>query len=106
MLAVVTVYAAGPHAFGPQHETLVAIVGTAAVHAIATARHDEQVRHLEVALHTSRHIGVALGILMNSRRISLDDAWDVLRKASQDRNIKVSALAERIIATGTLDHQW
>ena len=43
---------------------------------------------------------------MNSRRISLEDAWDVLRKTSQDSNTKVSALAERVIATGTLDRGW
>ena len=105
-LGVVSVYAMYPYAFGPRHETLIAIIGATAVHAITTARHLQQVEHLEQALHTSRRIGVALGILMSSRRISLDDAWDVLRKASQNRNVKVAALAERVISTGSLDQRW
>ena len=44
-----------------------------------------------------------MGILMNARRISLDEAWDELRQASQDKNIKVSTLAERVIATSGFD---
>ncbi|HET8767893.1 MAG TPA: GAF and ANTAR domain-containing protein [Pedococcus sp.] len=106
VVGALNVYAMTPNAFRPEHENLIAILAGTAVHAIGAARHQEQIEHLERALHTSRHIGVALGVLVNARRISLDDAWDVLRKVSQDKNVKVSVLAERIISTGNLDHGW
>jgi hypothetical protein len=41
----------------------------------------------------SRHIGVALGIVMTTQRRWLDDAWQVRLKESQNRNTKVSVLA-------------
>lgn len=106
VLGALNVYAMEPDAFRPEHDTLVAIFGATAVAALGAARHQVQVEHLEKALHTSRHIGVALGILMKTHGVSLDDAWDLLRKASQDKNIKVSSLADRVISTGTLEHHW
>lgn len=106
VLGALNVYSMDPHAFRPEHETMIAIFGATAVAALGAARHQEQVEHLEKALHTSRHIGAALGILMGTRGLSLDDAWGVLAKASQDRNIKVSALADRVIATGSLERGW
>ncbi|MDR6862686.1 ANTAR domain-containing protein [Phycicoccus sp. 3266] len=102
-LGAVNVYAMEPHAFRPEHEASSPSFGATAVGAMGVVRHQEQVEHPETALHTSRHIGVALGILMNARRISLDEAWDELRQASQDKNITVSTLAERVIATDGFD---
>jgi hypothetical protein len=32
----------------------------------------------------------------------MDESWELLASASQHHNIKVSALAEHVIATGTL----
>lgn len=106
MLGAVNVYSAHPNAFTPEHETLIAIVGATAVQALGAAQHQQKINDLEQALHTSRHIGVALGILMCSHRVGLDESWAMLAKASQDRNIKVAALAERVITTGSLDHSW
>ncbi|MDR6864659.1 GAF and ANTAR domain-containing protein [Phycicoccus sp. 3266] len=106
VFGALNVYSTIPGTFTSEHETLIAILGTTAAHAVSAARHHEQVEHLERALHTSRHIGVALGILVNSRKTSLDEAWELLAKASQDRNVKVSALAEHVIQTGSLDAPW
>jgi GAF domain-containing protein len=100
-LASLTVYAAEPHAFTAEHETLVAIFGTTATATVRAALHQDEVENLEKALRTSRHIGVALGILMTVNRVNLDDAWEIMVKASQNRNIKVSVLAEQVIETGT-----
>ena len=56
--------------------------------------------NLEEALRTSRKIGAAIGIVMADRRVTEDDAFAILRKASQDGNRKVRLIAEEIVATG------
>lgn len=38
-------------------------------------------------------IGQAKGILMNRRGISADEAFDILRRASQELNVKLAELA-------------
>ncbi|MCA1702246.1 MAG: ANTAR domain-containing protein [Actinobacteria bacterium] len=41
-------------------------------------------------------IGQAKGILMAEQNVSADDAFDILRRASQRMNIKLRELAERV----------
>ena len=45
-------------------------------------------------------IGQAQGILMERERITADQAFDVLRRASQDLNIKLRDVAQRLVDTG------
>ena len=105
-LGALNVYSARPHAFTAQHETALAVFGTAAVTALSAARHQEKAEQLERALHTSRRIGVALGIVMVTKQVDLDGAWALLSKASQDSNTKVSQLADEVMHTGSLDVRW
>lgn len=105
-LGALNVYSARAGAFTAQHEKVIAIFGSAAVTAMRAASHAEKANHLETALHTSRRIGVALGILMVRRGVDLDGAWDLLSRASQDSNTKVSELADHVIRTGYLDEGW
>lgn len=58
--------------------------------------------NLTRALETNREIGVAMGILMQRHQISRDEAFDVLRTASQDSNRKLSAVAGEVADTGIL----
>ena len=106
VLGAVNVYSTHPAAFTHEHETLIGIVGATAVHALGAARRQQKVANLERALSTSRHIGVALGIIMTTQQVTLDEAWLIFVKASQNRNIKVSELAEHVMGTGSLDHRW
>ncbi|GAB3060747.1 hypothetical protein GCM10027053_23660 [Intrasporangium mesophilum] len=62
----------------------------------------EQTSHLEEALRSSRKIGAAMGILMASRRVSEDEAFDILRKASQNTNRKLRVIAEEVARTGDI----
>ncbi|KQU70890.1 GAF and ANTAR domain-containing protein [Phycicoccus sp. Root101] len=103
VVSAVNVYAARVDAFTEEHETLLSIFASTAAGTLRVAHHDDRAKHLERALHTSRRIGVALGILMNSRRVSLEQAWDLLSKASQDQNIKLSVLAAQVLETGSLE---
>ena len=54
------------------------------------------------ALESNREIGVAMGILMQRHQITRDEAFDVLRAASQDSNRKLSAVASEVADTGIL----
>lgn len=72
----------------------------------ADSRVDElqrQVETLQSALSGARTIGAAIGILMVSRKLPYDDAWNLLRTTSEARNRKVRDLAEALVLTGTLD---
>ncbi|RFU22941.1 ANTAR domain-containing protein [Geodermatophilus marinus] len=59
-------------------------------------------RDLCTALVSNRRTGMAIGILMASRRISEQAASDLLRQASQSRNVELQELAEEVTWTGTL----
>jgi septal ring factor EnvC (AmiA/AmiB activator) len=58
---------------------------------------------LREALLSNRRVGMAMGILMERHRLTMDQAFDQLRTASQAQNVKVRELADRMIYTGTLD---
>jgi GAF domain-containing protein len=101
-LGALNVYSAKTGAFDDGDEKIIAILGSAAVTAMRAARHQEKAEHMERALFTSRRIGVALGILMETRQVDLEDAWELLSKASQDSNTRVSKLADQVIRQRSL----
>lgn len=55
---------------------------------------------LGVALSTCRTIGAAVGIVMASRKLTEDDAFALLKQASQNNNRKVRDLAAEVVVTG------
>jgi len=101
--ASLNVFAARPHAFTSEHESLMTLFGATATATVRALRRQDDVDNFKAALRTSRHIGVALGIIMTTRQLSLDAAWDLLVRESQNRNIKVAALSETVIDTGAFD---
>jgi ANTAR domain len=56
-----------------------------------------EVTQLRLALNSRDVIGQAKGILMERRRISADEAFDVLRKASQSLNVKLTQVATTLV---------
>jgi transcriptional regulator with GAF, ATPase, and Fis domain len=60
---------------------------------------------LQEALVARDVIGQAKGILMATRHVDADAAFDLLRTTSQERNVKVRALAEQVISSGTLPEE-
>jgi PAS domain S-box-containing protein len=68
----------------------------------AAADRDE-IANLRIALTTNRTIGAAVGIIMALHRLSQDEAFQVLNRASQDQNIRLQDLADDVVATGGLD---
>ena len=60
----------------------------------------EHVQQLETALATSRTIGAAIGMLMGSRNISQDEAFEVLKGVSSRTNTKLRDVAQTLVARG------
>jgi len=63
----------------------------------------EQSENLQAALESNRRIGMAIGILMATRRLTDEAAFECLRQASNQRNVKLRVVAEEVIYQGTLD---
>ena len=55
---------------------------------------------LQIALGHRGTIGQALGVLMERHKIKPEEAFDMLREASQRLNIKLYHLAENLARTG------
>ena len=62
-----------------------------------------KIANLEVALIACRRIGAAIGVLMALRGITDEQAFDLLRAASQRRHVKLRLVAEDVLRTGTMD---
>ena len=97
---VVSACARRASAFGPEHEAMVAVLGALATTSVRTLEHRRRADQLEAALRTSRRIGAALGIVMATEDVDLDEAWRLLRRTSQDSNVRVADLAERVVRHG------
>jgi GAF domain-containing protein len=57
--------------------------------------------NLTIALESRDIIGQAKGIIMERQRCPTDEAFDILRGASQRRNVKLRDLAQDVVDTGT-----
>jgi AmiR/NasT family two-component response regulator len=69
---------------------------------VAYSHEDEERRaeNLYAALASREAIGEAIGILMERERITADQAFDMLRRASQHLNVKLRKVAETLVQTG------
>ena len=60
----------------------------------------EHAANLEVALHSSRTIGAAIGILMARHNVYEAEAFQMLRRASMDTNRKLREVADEVVLVG------
>jgi AmiR/NasT family two-component response regulator len=58
---------------------------------------ESQVEQLREAVESRDIIATAKGLLMAQERLSSDDAFEVLRRASQRENIRVREIATRMV---------
>jgi transcriptional regulator with GAF, ATPase, and Fis domain len=91
-------YARQPGTFTKDIETAGWLLASHAAVALADARTIDQ---LEEAMKTRHAIGEAMGILMERHQLSEDEAFDVLRRISQQHNIKLRDVAQRVRPEGT-----
>jgi transcriptional regulator with GAF, ATPase, and Fis domain len=98
-LGALNLYGAKDGVFTEQSEQIGWLLASHAAVAMATAEH---VGHLRIAMESRTRIGEAVGILMHRYRLSDEDAFARLVKASQAGNRKLRAVAEDIVHTGDL----
>jgi hypothetical protein len=67
----------------------------------ARSRAELQAEHLRRAIESRDIIGQAKGILMQRRGIDADEAFDLLRRTSQDLNVKLAELAHTLATRHT-----
>ena len=76
---------------------LAAHASTALAGTVAATSAELETTQLRQALQSRDVIGQAKGILMERRGISADEAFDVLRRASQSLNIKLTTVAQTLV---------
>ena len=100
-LGALNFYASTPYFFGPTERTAAARFATEAGHAVTLsvrlAERAEMTEHLQAALASRAVIDQALGVIMTQQRCSPDEAFDLLRGISQNRNVKVREVAVEIV---------
>lgn len=105
VLAAFNLYSTTAVAFTPEErQAAAAFVEHAAgalMVAIRLAALAELTGHLETALASRGVIDQAKGILMAQQRCSAEDAFDILRRASQARNVKIRDIAVAVVAEVT-----
>lgn len=92
-LGALDLYSAQPNALTERSERVGWLLAShAAVMYAAARRHDQ----LTNAMQSRKDIGEALGLLMATHGISEEQAFQLLTKVSQDRNVKLRQLAREI----------
>jgi GAF domain-containing protein len=102
LLAGLNLYSAELDAFDETDQTTAVLLATHGALAHTAARRQDKIDNLEQALVNSRRIGTAIGVLMASYRVTDEQAFDLLRIASQSRHRKLIAIAEDVIESGEL----
>lgn len=101
-LGVLQLFDTEPYAFEGDDDAVAHILARHASVALATARQEAS---LWQAIDARKLIGQAQGILMERFDIDADKAFAVLRRYSQDNNIKLRDVAQRLIETRNLPQQ-
>jgi hypothetical protein len=95
-------YAREPDAFTELDLGIGAVLSTVSCLALQNAIERRKTVNLEVALESSRQIGMAMGVLMSSRLLTADQAFDQLRRVSQLGHRKLRDVAFEVTQTGVL----
>ena len=104
VMGALNLYAGYPRAFGVIDRARAQLLAALASAAFSLAQtHENENRravNFQVGLATREMIGQAQGILMERERISADQAFDILRRASQHLNRRLREVAQTLIETG------
>jgi GAF domain-containing protein len=101
VIGALNTYASQPRAFGPPEQEVArqfaAEASRALTLAVRIAERTKMSQHLQTALASRAVIDQALGILMAQNRCPAAEAFDILRTASQNRNVKLRDIAVQIV---------
>lgn len=74
-----------------------AVLAAFASVALTSATREEQARTLREGLASNREIGKAVGLMMAFHKVDDEQAFDILRRASQEMNLKLSEVARQVV---------
>jgi GAF domain-containing protein len=90
------VFSRRPHSFDADSEMIGSILAAHAAAAILASRESQQ---LQAALLSRDLIGQAKGILMERYSVDAVGAFEMLRKLSQQMNVRLADIAQRVVET-------
>ncbi|MGH3503968.1 MAG: GAF and ANTAR domain-containing protein [Nocardioidaceae bacterium] len=96
-LGALNLYSTRAHAFDERSREVGVIFAAHAAVGLGWARTEAQLRE---AIESRQVIGEAIGVLIERRRITSGQAFEILAGASQDFNIKLHEVAARVVETG------
>jgi len=102
LIAGLNAYSRQPAAFDELSETIGLLMATHGALALSNSTAQQKARNLERALESSRDIGIAIGILMARNQVTRDQAFGLLRIASQHGHRKLAQVAAQVAETGAL----
>ena len=103
VVAGLNFYAEEVNAFDDRNLAEGLLLVTHAAQAVSAAHLRDRAYNLERALASNRDIGTAIGVLMAQHKLTREQAFDLLRIASQNTNRKLRDVAQDVIDTGTVD---
>lgn len=89
-------------AFDEHARTVGTILATHAALGIRAVQDKERAEQLDQALASNRVIGMAMGVLMARGRMTEQEAFSVLTRASQHLNRRLRDVASQVVDTGVL----
>lgn len=98
-LGAMNLYSRRPGAFTEASELAGWLLASHAAVAFSSARTHAQ---MEQAITTRHVIGEAMGILMGIRHLTEEQAFEVLRRYSQENNVKLREVARRVCERGAV----
>ncbi|MGY1617852.1 ANTAR domain-containing protein [Geodermatophilus sp. SYSU D00691] len=103
-IGALNIYSSTPRAFASAESLEAGLevaeaIAVAVVNADAHAQLGEQARHMRLAMDSRAVIEQAKGVLMAQRHIDAEQAFEVLREASQRYNRKLRDIAQGIVAS-------
>jgi hypothetical protein len=102
LAAGLNLYASKPEAFDEIDETVLGLIATHGALAVSAAQQRRRADGLSTALQSNRDIGAAMGVLMARLLVTREQAFDLMRIASQRTNRKLRDIALEVLDRGTL----
>ncbi|MEZ0364032.1 GAF and ANTAR domain-containing protein [Mycobacterium sp. pUA109] len=96
-VGALNLFADAPNVFDKASAERAIILAAFATVAINAAARGDEAASLQRGLASNREIGKAIGMMMVLNDISEAEAFDLLRRTSQDTNIKVADIAAEIV---------
>ena len=96
-VGALNVFADTPNALTARSADTGAIIASFASVAIMAIRAREEAATLRQGLQSNREIGKAVGLLMAAHRIGGEEAFELLRRTSQELNMKLTHVAAQVV---------